>query len=202
MSGCSSFATNLQLLADGELVGSEKEDILKHIASCPSCQVALEDMQAFSQHLRQSKLQRAPEALCQRVEAMLAEAGASQTEQNTKVWRMPSRSSSSHKSKAMWYAAVAAVLTIAIGLTLSYRRLRPESQANDVLRGQASASASFHTFFRAGPIPSQRSRASPDSILATATAMTTISHIRRSYGPVSRPTQPCLPSDHLLLPFV
>lgn len=64
MKGCTGYAQNIQFYVDGELAAWEKDELLSHLANCPSCSHAMQEAEFFSSRIRAARpLLTAPDSL-------------------------------------------------------------------------------------------------------------------------------------------
>jgi anti-sigma factor RsiW len=129
MSDCADRSSQIRLYLDGELTGSDMEELLAHLKYCASCRSAMEEAEAFARRVAQARpFAVAPTALRERIENLAAAQGVLKPEMPLFVSK--GLVVSSRKNTIRYALALAAMLLFVVGGLLLVSRLRVESNAN------------------------------------------------------------------------
>ena len=162
MASCGEYKTMIQLYADDELTGSDRQELLSHLETCADCRREMEELKEFSGQIRKARPQiTTPVALRARILKLTAEQQkqekkkALETEAIAEQAVIPfiSRPASTRQPMARrrWFpAAIAALLCIGAGLSFSIPHLRREANSRSFIdtaivthRGLTNASMSL-----------------------------------------------------------
>lgn len=158
MNPCNGYDLEILLYLDNRLKGQELQDFRAHLSACDTCAARLEDEQALSQLLRQSRpLYSAPAALRARVSAGVAQrVGQGRLSMPAvQVLGQPGRWLPGWKVLA--FAAVATIL----GLVLIPETVRQVRAADYVETAVAT-----HRSYVAGSLPAEIRTDSPEAVTA------------------------------------
>lgn len=134
MASCGDYKIMIQLYLDHELTGSDLQDLLSHLETCRNCRREMEELKALSTQVREARpLFTAPTSLRERI---LAQASGQQEEKKKapaetatiRQFKKPAPTQLS-QNRSWWPAAVAAVLCLVAGVTLSILHSRAQANA-------------------------------------------------------------------------
>jgi anti-sigma factor RsiW len=167
MGRCDQYGIEAQLYFDNELKTPELEEFRAHLSECPICQEDLQQASELSEALHSSRpLFSAPDELVKRVaEEITKQSGSfsdTPVQRHTRVSNWVRRAAQGVDPSALkWRALAAAVLFIAIALTLV-----PTWTWHVGAASYADAALRTHDSYLAGNLPPEIVSSSPETVTA------------------------------------